>query len=69
MEFVEIFDATRDHADFCPLDEWFSADSGLSVIEQYAAGWGLHAASRPVPSTANPRRPGAFCSATRRASA
>jgi hypothetical protein len=55
--FVEIFDETRDHADFCPLDEWFATDYGLSVIEQYAAGWGLHAASRILDETPNlPRR-------------
>ncbi len=32
MEFVEIFEATRDHEDFCPLDDWFAADYGLSVV-------------------------------------
>ncbi len=53
MEFVEIFEATRDHADFCQLDEWFGADYGLSVIEQYAVGWGLHAASRVIDETPN----------------
>lgn len=51
--FVEIFDATRDHEDFCPLDEWFAGDYGLSVIEQYAMGWGLHAAARVIDATPN----------------
>ena len=53
LMFVEIFDRTRDHDDFCPLDVWFVADDGLSVIEQYAVGWGLHAAARVIDATPN----------------
>lgn len=53
MQFVEIFEATRNHADFCPLDEWFAADYGLSAVEQYAAGYGLHAASHALDETRN----------------
>lgn len=53
LQFVEIFEQSRDHRDFCPLDEWFTADYGLSVVEQYAAGWGLHAASRVLDETRN----------------
>jgi hypothetical protein len=53
MQFVEIFEATSDHADFCPLDEWFAADYGVSAVEQYAAGYGLHAASRALDETRN----------------
>jgi hypothetical protein len=53
MLFVEIFDATREHEDFCPLDEWFANDYGLSVVEQYAAGWGLHAAAGVIDETRN----------------
>jgi hypothetical protein len=53
LQFVEIFDETRDHRDFCPLDEWFAADYGLSTIEQYAAGWGMHVASRVLDETRN----------------
>jgi hypothetical protein len=51
--FVEIFEETRNHEDFCPLDNWFAADYGLSVVEQYAAGWGLHAAARLIDETPN----------------
>jgi hypothetical protein len=53
MLFVEISEATREHEDFCPLDEWFANDYGLSVVEQFAAGWGLHAAAAVIDETPN----------------
>lgn len=53
MLFVEIFEATREHEDFCPLDEWYARDYGLSAVEQFAAGWGLHAAAAVIDETRN----------------
>jgi hypothetical protein len=44
--FVEIARESHENEHACPLDEWFANDYGLSVEEQFAIGYGCHAASR-----------------------
>ncbi len=37
--FLETAAELRDHRDFCPVDEWFIEDYGLSISEQYTLGF------------------------------
>jgi hypothetical protein len=37
--FLETAAELRDHRDFCPVDEWFMEDYGLSISEQYTLGF------------------------------
>ena len=39
--FLETAAHLRDHRDFCPVDEWFIEDYGLSISEQYTLGFAV----------------------------
>lgn len=44
--FVEIAAELRDHRDYCPVDDWFIEDDGLSIAEQHALGFAVLATAK-----------------------
>jgi hypothetical protein len=41
-----------DHPEFCPIDEWFVEDYGLTAAEQHSAGFAAYALSRAMQKAA-----------------
>lgn len=50
--FGEVARSLEGHRDYCPIDEWFVEDYGLSVKEQYVLGFAVIASSKMLDEAA-----------------